>query len=155
MVFPVNGRKWRAWSQRVITWICGGPQVALVVKNLPASVGDRGDPNLIPESGRFPGGENGSPLQYSGLENPMDRRFYEANSCISSYLEMLSNHSWWWLVFMTIRTLLQKICALLCTPFHQNHMLYWLPSTSLEQYLRALWDAISRAFVLILHQIIF
>ena len=47
--------------------------MALVVKNLPASVGDRGDPNLIPESGRFPGGENGSPLQYSGLENPMDR----------------------------------------------------------------------------------
>ena len=46
---------------------------ALVVKNLPASVGDRGDPNSIPESGRFPGGENGSPLQYSGLENPMDR----------------------------------------------------------------------------------
>ena len=28
----------------------------------------------IPGWGRFPGGENGNPLQYSCLENPMDRR---------------------------------------------------------------------------------
>ena len=28
---------------------------------------------MIPESGRSPGGGNGNPLQYSGLENPMDR----------------------------------------------------------------------------------
>ena len=47
--------------------------MALVVKNLPANAGDRGDPDSIPESGRFPGGENGNPLQYSCLENPMDR----------------------------------------------------------------------------------
>ena len=32
-----------------------------------------GDPGLIPESGRFPGEGNGNPLQYSCLENPMDR----------------------------------------------------------------------------------
>ena len=31
-----------------------------------------GDPGLIPGSGRSPGEENGSPLQYSCLENPMD-----------------------------------------------------------------------------------
>jgi len=31
-----------------------------------------GDLGLIPELGRFPGGEKGSPLQYSGLENSMD-----------------------------------------------------------------------------------
>ena len=31
------------------------------------------DPGLIPESGRSPGGGHGSPLQYSCLENPMDR----------------------------------------------------------------------------------
>ena len=41
-----------------------------VVKNLPANAGDLG---LIPGSGRSPGEENGNPLQYSGLENPMDR----------------------------------------------------------------------------------
>ena len=31
-----------------------------------------GDPGSIPESGRSPGEGNGNPLQYSGLENPMD-----------------------------------------------------------------------------------
>ena len=40
-----------------------------VVKNSPASVGDT---DLIPGSGRSPGGD-GNPLQYSCLENPMDR----------------------------------------------------------------------------------
>ena len=39
-----------------------------VVKNLPASAGDAG---LIPRLGRSPGGENGYPLQYSYLENPV------------------------------------------------------------------------------------
>ena len=41
-----------------------------VVKNPPANAGDVGS---IPGSGRSPGGENGNPLQYSCLENPMDR----------------------------------------------------------------------------------
>ena len=48
-------------------------QVALVVKNLPANAGDVRDVGSIPRSGRFPGVGNGSPLQYSCLENPMDR----------------------------------------------------------------------------------
>ena len=42
----------------------------LVVKNPPANAGDVG---LISGSGRSPGEGNGSPLQYSCLENPMDR----------------------------------------------------------------------------------
>ena len=41
-----------------------------VAKNPPADAGDAGS---IPGSGRSPGEENGSPLQYSWLENPMDR----------------------------------------------------------------------------------
>ena len=41
-----------------------------VVKNPSASAGDVGS---ILESGRFPGEGNGSPFQYSCLENPMDR----------------------------------------------------------------------------------
>ena len=48
-------------------------QVALVVENLPASAGDIRDMGLIPRSGRFPGEGNGSSLQYSCLENPVDR----------------------------------------------------------------------------------
>ena len=48
-------------------------QVALVVKNPPANTGDIRDKSLIPGSGRYPGGGHGNPLQYSSLENPMDR----------------------------------------------------------------------------------
>ena len=43
---------------------------SLVAQNPPANAGDMG---LIPELGRSPGGGNGNPLQYSCLENPMDR----------------------------------------------------------------------------------
>ena len=46
-------------------------QVVLVVKSLPA--GDVRDMGLIPVSRRSPGGGHGNPLQYSCLENPMDR----------------------------------------------------------------------------------
>ena len=46
-------------------------QVALVVKNLPANAGDVRDTGSIPQSGRFPGGGHGNPLQYSCLENSM------------------------------------------------------------------------------------
>ena len=62
----------------MIMWICLKPaymdrasQVGLVVKNLPANAGDVGS---IPGSGRSPGEGNGNPLQYSCLENSMDRR---------------------------------------------------------------------------------
>ena len=44
-----------------------------MVKNPPASAGDAQDAGSIPGSGRSPGGEHGNPLQYSCLENPMDR----------------------------------------------------------------------------------
>ena len=45
----------------------------ICVKNLPANAGDIGDTGSIPGSGRSPGGGHGNPLQYSCLENPMDR----------------------------------------------------------------------------------
>ena len=48
----------------------GASLVAQMVKNLPASAGD---PGAIPGSGRFLAGGHGHPLQYSCLENPMDR----------------------------------------------------------------------------------
>ena len=44
----------------------------------PANAGDRRDTGLIPVSGRSPGGGHGNPLQYSCLENPMDRRGWQA-----------------------------------------------------------------------------
>ena len=53
-------------------WTQGFPGGS-VVKNLPASAGDTGDVDQIPESGELPGEGSGNPLQYSCLENPMDR----------------------------------------------------------------------------------
>ena len=46
--------------------------MALAIKSPPANAGDVRDVGLIPGSGKTPGGGNGNPLQYSGLENPMD-----------------------------------------------------------------------------------
>ena len=44
-----------------------------VIKNPAASTGDAGDLGLIPGLGRCPGVGNGNPLQYSCLENHVDR----------------------------------------------------------------------------------
>ena len=49
-----------------------------MVKNLTANAGDLRDAGLIPGSGRSPGEGNGNPLQYSCLENPMDRGAWRA-----------------------------------------------------------------------------
>ena len=48
-------------------------QVARRVKNPPANAGDLRDVGSIPGSGRSPGESHGNPLQYSCLDNPMDR----------------------------------------------------------------------------------
>ena len=48
-------------------------QVAVVVKNPSANAGVIRDAGSIPGSGRSPGGGHGNPLQYSCLENLMDR----------------------------------------------------------------------------------
>ena len=53
-------------------------QVALVVKSLPASAGGIRDKSSITGLGRSPGGGHGNPLQYSCLENPMDRGAWRA-----------------------------------------------------------------------------
>ena len=53
-------------------------QLALEVKNPPANAGVVGDLCSIPGSGRSPGGGHGNPLQYSCLENPMDRGAWRA-----------------------------------------------------------------------------
>ena len=53
--------------------ISSASQVALVVKNPPANAGDIRNAGSTPGSGRSPGGAHGNSLQYSCLENPMDR----------------------------------------------------------------------------------
>ena len=55
-------------------------QVALIVKNPLANTGDTRDVGLIPESRRSPGEENGNPLHYFCLGNPIDKRSLEGCS---------------------------------------------------------------------------
>ena len=68
-----------------------------MVKNLPANVGDIRDSGLIPGLGRSPGAGNGNPLQYSCLENPMDRGAWWATvhgvAKSQTRLKLLSTHA--------------------------------------------------------------
>ena len=56
----------------------GASQVVPVVKNSPANAEDIRDMSSIPGLGRSPGGGHGNPLQYSCLENPIDRGTWRA-----------------------------------------------------------------------------
>ena len=56
----------------------GDSQVVLVVKNLPASAGDIRNAGSIPGLGRSPRRAHGNPLQYSCLENRIDRGAWRA-----------------------------------------------------------------------------
>ena len=51
----------------------GASEVALVVKNMTDNSGNVGHVGAIPGLGRSSGGGHGIPLEYSCLENPMDR----------------------------------------------------------------------------------
>ena len=53
-------------------------RVALMVKNLPTNAGEAEDKCSIPVLERSTGGGHGNPLQYSCLENPMDRKVWQA-----------------------------------------------------------------------------
>ena len=71
--------------------------MALVVKNPPASAGDIRDMGSVPGSERSPGEGKGNPLQYSCLENPMDRGAWWATvhgtTKIQKELKQLSTHT--------------------------------------------------------------
>ena len=63
----------RRWDLSLLFCNCQVSQLALVVKNLPANTGDVRDTGLIPWLVRSSGGRHGNPVQYSCLENPLDR----------------------------------------------------------------------------------
>ena len=65
-----DGPVLRKSAPHPVSW---APQVALVVKNPPANAGNTRATGSTPGLGRSPGGGHGNPLQYSCLENPMDR----------------------------------------------------------------------------------
>ena len=65
-----------------------------MVKNLPINAGDIRDVGLIPGSGRYPGREQGNSLQFSCLENLMDRGAWWATVTKSqTQLKRLSSSS--------------------------------------------------------------
>ena len=64
--------------------------MVLVVKNPPANEGDVRDAGLTPPSGSSTGGGNGNPLQYSSVENPMDKEAWQATvHGIANELDMI------------------------------------------------------------------
>ena len=71
--------------------------MALVVKNPPANAGDIRDMGSVPGSERSPGEGKGNPLQYSCLQNPMDRGAWWATvhgtTKIQKELKQLSTHT--------------------------------------------------------------
>ena len=76
-------------QESYIFWGLG--EVVLVVENLPANPRDVRDTGSIPGSGRSPGGGHGNLLQYSCLENPMDRGAWRA---IQSMGSQRVGHDW-------------------------------------------------------------
>ena len=89
---PKQSRLWSGWNERISLWVMLGRQLVYVValycrvelhRSIPLGFpgGSDGkestcnvrDPGLIPGLGRSPGEGYGNPLQYSCLENPMDR----------------------------------------------------------------------------------
>ena len=58
-------------------------QVVLVIKNLPANARDIRDTDLIPGSGRPPGGGPDNPLQCLCLKNPLDREAWQDSKTLT------------------------------------------------------------------------
>ena len=66
--YPKGNEEWLKQQKFILT-----SQVALMVKNPPSNTGDIRDTGSIPGLGGSLEGEHGNPLQYSCLENPMNR----------------------------------------------------------------------------------
>ena len=65
------------WTSRIII-ILVNTYICFISKESVCNAGDLGDVCLIPGSGRSPGEGNSNPLQYSCLQNPMDRGAWQA-----------------------------------------------------------------------------
>ena len=108
----------------------------LVIKNLTANSGDVRDVGLFPRSGRSPAGGQGNPLQYSCLENPMDRgAWWVTVHRVTKRLKQLSMHA----AAAAAESL--KSCPTLCDPVDGS-----LPGSPVPGILQARtleWVAIS------------
>ena len=101
----VNGYSWQGKATTLCpqilqmgnSWGENNPSslVAQLVKNPLASAGDLRDVGSIPGSGRPPGEGNGNPLQYSCLENSMDRGAWWATACEVTESDMTEHACPW------------------------------------------------------------
>ena len=80
VLFRVNTDTTFPTCSTILSMLTRASQVALVVKNLPASAGDVRPTGSVPGLGRSPGRGHGNPLQYSCLKNPMVRGAWWAQS---------------------------------------------------------------------------
>ena len=93
--------------------------MALVIKNPPASAEDIRDAGLTPELGRSPGGRHGrgrekrNPLQYSCLENPMDRGAWWAT--VHGVAK-----SWTWLKQLSMHTRVDELGSLIINVINEK-----------------------------------
>ena len=88
------------WVHRLATTALGsGLPQWLSGREASCNAGDTGDWGSIPGSGRTSGGGHGNPLQYSCLENPMDRGAWRATvhrvAKSQTWLKQLSTHTPW------------------------------------------------------------
>ena len=92
---------------------CRASQVALVVKNPAANAGDIRDADWIPRSGRSSEGGHGNPLQYSCLENLIDRGAWQA-----TVHRVSKSHTW-----LSDLAHMHKSCYMFCSTseFHSSH----------------------------------
>ena len=118
-----------------------------VVKKLPANVGDMRGADSIPGSGRSPRGGHGSTLQYSCLENLMDRGAWQATvhgvTKSQTWLKQLSTHIRAQILYnvLPVLCLVTQSCPTLCDPLVCGH-----PVSSIHAIFQAgilQWIAIS------------
>ena len=102
----------------LLRWLLDFPGGS-VIKNLPPSAVHKRDVGSISGSGRSPGGGNGNPLQYSCLENPINREIFPAtlinkNESSQNCDPANATNPPWWLLRSFVVSLLS--CVQLCDP---------------------------------------
>ena len=96
--------------------------MALVAKNLLANAGDIRDEGLIPGSGRSAEAANGNPLQYSCLENSMDRRTWQAT------VHRVTNSGTW-----------PKLLSIKCLREHRIYHFWWKSEEQKVTWKKDVW----------------
>ena len=93
------------------------------MENAPVNAGDIRDEGSIPGLGRSPGGKHGNPLQYFCLENPMDRRSWQATvhgvAKSRTRLKQLSTHAFIYISSVQFSSVTQ-LCLTLCDPMNYS-----------------------------------